>query len=203
MTAQDSATRESILKAAADLFGERGYKGTTTRAIAERAGVNEITIFRRFGSKKGILPALGEMWAKTMAGFAVGTIPDATDTRGTLEMLASMEVRQAREFGAPAMRLAFDARSEPDVLEIMGDGPNNNLEGLADYLAERQGAGDLRPDLDPHVMAEAFFALTSTFVMARQVLGERSATYGLEIDEVVRQLLEIYMAGVGLKKERS
>jgi AcrR family transcriptional regulator len=199
MSTADTATRQTILEATAALFGEHGYKGTTTRAIAERAGVNEVTIFRKFGSKQGLLKALGEMWATKMAGFAVGTIPEASDTRGTLEALARMEVRQALEMGAPAMRLAFDAHSVPEVAATLGDGPSNNLDGLAAYLAARQGAGDLRQDLDPHVMAEAFFALTSTFVMSRNVLGDRVGDYGLGLDEVVAQLLDIYLVGVGLK----
>lgn len=192
-------TGDAILRAAAELIGERGYRGTTTRAIADRAGVNEVTLFRRYGSKKGLLQALGEQWAKKMAGFAVGTIPDPADTRGTLEALARMEVRQAAEMGAAALRLAFDAGSEPDVMALMGSGPASNLEGLADYLASRQGAGDLRADLDPHVMAEAFFALTSTYVMSRQVLGERYGSYGIGMDETLRQLVEIYLAGIGCK----
>ncbi len=202
MSAVERETRQSILDAAAELMGDRGYRATTTRAIAERAGVNEVTIFRQFGTKKGLLQALGEHWAQTMAGFAIAEMPGSADTLGTLESLAAMEVRQARQFGAPAMRLAFDARSEPDVMEVMGAGPASNLEGLTDYLAARQEAGDLRPDLDPRIMAEAFFVLTSTFVMSRLLLGERLAGAGPQLDEAARQMLEIYLAGVGAKRER-
>ncbi len=45
-------TRERILQAAAELFAEKGYARATTRSIAEAAKVNEVTIFRHFGSKK-------------------------------------------------------------------------------------------------------------------------------------------------------
>jgi len=203
MTPAETEAGDAILKAAADLIGERGYKGTTTRAIAERAGVNEVTIFRRFGNKQGILRALGESWAATMAGFAVGDATDPADTHATLLALAAMEVRQAKELGAPALRLAFDARSVPEVAEIMGGGPDSNLAGLVTYLTERQAAGDLRDDLSPHAMAEAFFALTSTFVMSRQVLGTDARTDGPELDETTRQLVEIYWDGVRARKDRS
>jgi len=114
-----------------------------------------------------------------------------------------MEVRHARQAGAAAMRLAFDATSEPEVMEVMGAGPDSNLEGLADYLAARQEAGDLRADLDPRVMAEAFFALTSTFIMSRLLLGERVTDSGLDTQEVARQMLEIYLTGVGLNRTRA
>jgi len=44
--------RSKILKAAAALFAARGFHGTTTRALAKRAGVNEATIFKKFRSKR-------------------------------------------------------------------------------------------------------------------------------------------------------
>src|SRR5438552_2616505 len=47
--------RARILKAASDLYGETGFRGTTTRQIAQRAGVNEVTLFRQFGTKTALL----------------------------------------------------------------------------------------------------------------------------------------------------
>jgi len=46
--------RQLLLDAARDLFAERGFKGTSTRDIAERAGVSEVMIFRHFGSKANL-----------------------------------------------------------------------------------------------------------------------------------------------------
>ena len=202
MTTAERETANEILAAAAELFGQRGYKGTTTRAIAERAGVNEVTVFRRFKNKQGVLQALGESWAGSMAGFAATSLPEPSDTRATIETLARLEFAQAAEFGGVAMRLAMDAQTTPEVAQVVGDGRADNLAGLAAYLAERQAAGDLRSDLDSRVMAEAFFALTSTLVMSRQVLGNGDAPYDVPMEEVSRQLLELYMTGVGPGGER-
>lgn len=47
-------TREKILHAALTLFGEKGFAGTSTREIAECAGVNHITLFRHFGNKENL-----------------------------------------------------------------------------------------------------------------------------------------------------
>ncbi len=189
-------TTSRILDAAAGLFAERGYNGTTTRSIAERAGVNEVTIFRRFETKRGILAALAESWATNMAGFAVGRLPEPTDTAGTLAALARLEVAQSSQIGAAALRLVLDARTTPEVGEIMGGGPSANFAGLVEYLAERQEAGDLRADLDARVMAEAFFALTSQLVMSRQVVDAAGEIYEIPIEEATRQTLEIFLAGV-------
>jgi AcrR family transcriptional regulator len=200
MTPAERKTASEILQAAAELFAERGYKGTTTRAIAERAGVNEVTLFRRFKNKQGILQALGESWRAGMAGYAVGSLPDPSDTCATLQALARLEVAQATEHGAVTMRLAMDATVSPEIAEWMGEGSGDNFAGLVAYLAERQAAGDLRPDLAPSVMAEAFFALTSTLVLSRQVLGGGATSDELPPGEVNRQLLDLYFAGIGLKE---
>jgi AcrR family transcriptional regulator len=192
--ADERQKRDDILAAAAGLLAERGYKGTTTRAIAERAGVNEVTVFRQFKNKAGVLVALGEQWAKSMAGFAVSAAPDPADIRATLLALARMEVAQAEEFGAVAMRLAFDAASIPEVAAVMGAGPSDNLAGLAAYFADRQAAGAVRGDMDPRILAEGFFLLTSTLVMSRQLLGggEGRPPAG----QAVEQLVELFLTGV-------
>jgi AcrR family transcriptional regulator len=46
--------RQLLLDAARDAFAARGFRGTSTRDIAERAGVTEVMIFRHFGSKANL-----------------------------------------------------------------------------------------------------------------------------------------------------
>ncbi len=48
-------TRDKILQAAQKLFARNGYDGTTTRELAEKAGIAEGTLFRHFTNKKAIL----------------------------------------------------------------------------------------------------------------------------------------------------
>ena len=47
--------RERILEAAARVYAEYGFRGATTRRIATEAGVNEVTLFRTFGSKAALI----------------------------------------------------------------------------------------------------------------------------------------------------
>jgi AcrR family transcriptional regulator len=49
--------RDRLLHAAAQVYCETGFRGTTTRRIAQLAGVNEITLFRHFGNKETLLKA--------------------------------------------------------------------------------------------------------------------------------------------------
>jgi AcrR family transcriptional regulator len=195
VTAAERETGEAILQAATELFTERGYAGTTTRALAERAGVNEVTIFRRFKSKQGVLTALAASVNEASAGQAVESAPDPSDTCATLRTLARQEVRQTDRFGAMALRLTLEARSNPEVAAVVGSGPRQTFAGLAAYLAERQAAGDLRPDLAPQAMAEGFFALTSSFVYARQVLGYADL-HELSVTAAGDQLFRLFWSGV-------
>jgi AcrR family transcriptional regulator len=52
--------RSRIIEAAARIYAAHGYRGATTRRIAEEAGVNEVTLFRQFGSKSALLDAMVE-----------------------------------------------------------------------------------------------------------------------------------------------
>lgn len=53
-------TSKKIMKVALKLFSEQGYYPTTTKQIAEEAGVNELTIFRHFGSKSNLFQVTTE-----------------------------------------------------------------------------------------------------------------------------------------------
>src|ERR671934_42193 len=50
--------RHRILAAAARVYAQYGFRGATTRLIATAAGVNEVTLFRTFGSKAQLLQAM-------------------------------------------------------------------------------------------------------------------------------------------------
>ncbi len=47
--------REKLIAAAMTAYAESGFQGATTRRVAEIAGVNEVTIFRNFGSKAALM----------------------------------------------------------------------------------------------------------------------------------------------------
>lgn len=196
-----SDTADRILDAAAELFASHGYAATTTRAIAEKAGVNEVTLFRRFENKRGVLAALGESFRSRQAGHAVEVLPESETARETLLRLARMEIATTAATGALAIRLAFDARSVPEVAELLGDAVPSNLAGLAAFMAERQATGELRSDIDPKVMAEAFFGLTSSYVMYRITMGVYEMPEDVEHDKGIEQLFDVFWSGAAVSEE--
>ena len=57
---QPDETRTILLDAALEIFSEKGFNGATTRTIAKKAGVNEVTLFRHFGTKDSLFDAVIE-----------------------------------------------------------------------------------------------------------------------------------------------
>lgn len=188
--ADDSRTR--LVDAARELFAERGYAATTTRAIADRAGVNEVTLFRRFGSKAALLHALVDDISATVAGLTRETPAPASWTAGAvrtwLRTLVELEIASAERTGTLALRLAIEAAWDPEVAEAVGHGTSTNLRGLTERLAECQAHSVLRADVDADLLAESFFALTSNLVMSRSLLGTRPSVTA----DLADQLTELF-----------
>lgn len=78
-------TRKRVLESAAELFARKTYDKTSTADIAQQAGVAEGSIFYHFGSKRGLLVALGRNYAERMVAAMRGdTIDLATLEPGTM-----------------------------------------------------------------------------------------------------------------------
>src|SRR4051794_29861602 len=56
MSAEDR--RQQIVAIAGELFSQKGFRGTTTKEVAERAGVSEAIIFRHFATKDELYTAI-------------------------------------------------------------------------------------------------------------------------------------------------
>jgi TetR/AcrR family transcriptional regulator, cholesterol catabolism regulator len=66
MNARRQAARDQILRAAADLFRERGYRATTLDGIAARLGMSKASLYTYFHAKEEMLAAISR---ETIAGF--------------------------------------------------------------------------------------------------------------------------------------
>ena len=194
MTPSDTETR--ILEAAAELIAERGYTGTTTSAIAEAAGVNEVTLFRRFDNKAGILQALAVVAAASRGEFPPpdAVVPD--DLRSTLRNLAVIEIQDAIASGGLVLRLTLEARSASEVQDAMSEIATSNLERMASFLRARQADGQLRPGIDARLLAEAFFGLTSTLETQRSTLAKPDLPEGADIETLAEEIVDVLWTGV-------
>ncbi|HEY7620266.1 MAG TPA: TetR family transcriptional regulator [Solirubrobacteraceae bacterium] len=132
------ASRQALLRAASELFDERGYDATTVREIGERAGVDAALIARYFGGKEGLyLAALEQDGRPPLPGDpreAIAAILSRSDEQGigpvplamvnpnlTDDMRAQLrEITSARVLGPLTAELARrgvpDARLRAEVL---------------------------------------------------------------------------------------
>ncbi len=116
MAAQRISARQRLVDAAFQLFSSQGVGTTTTRQVSDLAGVNEVTLFRQFGSKHGLLAAvMTEAQALTGPGqgfdrVALGQAPSdqalknflnqCLDTLGQRSELVRSVIGEAGQFSA-------------------------------------------------------------------------------------------------------
>jgi AcrR family transcriptional regulator len=75
MTQSNTQSRQNLLEAAMRVFAESGFRGATTRKIAEAAGVNEVTLFRQFKSKAALINEVAELYARRRSEEALPAGP--------------------------------------------------------------------------------------------------------------------------------
>lgn len=89
--------RDRILAAAARVYAETGFRGATTRRIADEAGVNEITIFRQFGSKAALIDEALRSRTGGLALTAYPPLPEVPiDPEAELTAWCSAHLEQLR-----------------------------------------------------------------------------------------------------------
>jgi len=166
------SSRKKIVEAALELFSQKGTTATTTREIAENAGVNEVTLFRQFGSKQGLLLAVVE----------------------EASILESMQASLAKIAGEPAPveaygRLALSLLSAvPELVRSLigesGQLPAENLQavGRAIEQANEQTVSYLRQSelaLPAGMSAKTAASLLNTLILGRAVTDFASEGHGL------------------------
>jgi AcrR family transcriptional regulator len=111
--AEKSVTEVRLVEAAVQLFSQQGFKGTSTRDIANLAGVNEATLFRYFARKTDLFWAAAEsrlnrlkLGRDLQAGLAKDLDPDVI-----VPMLAAFVVENMSQH-PELMRLLYVARFE-------------------------------------------------------------------------------------------
>lgn len=165
--------REELLAAAAELFTTLGYAATTTRAVAERAGMRQASMYHYFGGKEDLLAALLE-----------GTVQPSLDLARALA---------ARDEALPEARLWALCRAD---VALLCRGPHNlgalyllpevAADRFADFRALRDelksgyarllaatGPGGELPPGDLEIRADLVFGLIEGVILIRREAPQR------------------------------
>lgn len=186
-------TEDKIMDAAMELVVEKGYSDMTTLDIAKRAGVNEATLFRRFGSKKEIvLAALAqERW--------VPTLPDGFSDGLGWELQADIEyfLRQYCSQVTPQfVRLSIGLRSPQIFAETKSHimkVPSSYMGVLVPYFTAMQKKGKCREG-DPQSFALTLFSSALGFVFLQASFGKELSA--LEQDTFIRTTAQTLSQGL-------
>lgn len=122
------------------VFTESGFRGATTRRIAEAAGVNEVTLFRHFKSKSALINEAAELYARQRRDHDLPAEPAAP-----LEELAtwcSSQLRLLRERRDLIRKCMAEVEEHPQMADCMRKGPDvvhDQLRVYATRLARRHG----------------------------------------------------------------
>jgi AcrR family transcriptional regulator len=128
--ADGQRTRQAILDAALDLFGERGFFGTTLRDVAGAVGVRESALYNYFSGKDALFQALiAADQDEKRERFSAALEEPADDARTVLERLAR---RSLEDFARPRQRQLFRI--------LMSDGLRLARAGRLNF-ADRIGSG--------------------------------------------------------------
>lgn len=148
-----------ILDAALDMLVQHGYAGATTRHIAAAAGINEVTLFRRFGSKKKLLKAVIEQEAEN---FVAAGIEYTGDVEADLLRVVQFYSGLVQQRGRVIAMLIAEIPRQPELLEIMQT-PLAILTKISAMIARYQQDGVLVQEPP----AQAFVALVGPFFLGR------------------------------------
>jgi AcrR family transcriptional regulator len=160
-------TRARIIAAAKEIYEQNGTRGTTTRLVAERAGVNEATLFRHFGSKQALLLAMRE-GACPLAVFECVLASLSGDLREDLRTIARLLVeRMHAQRAMMCISLAEDARDDVSGSGPEWRGPIELLQRFDAYFASLIEQG--RVHGDSARLAAFFMGMCFSYVLARKI----------------------------------
>jgi AcrR family transcriptional regulator len=145
-------TRERLLRAAADVFAERGYDGTRVADIAAAAGVSNGALYAHFASKADLLVDALRTHGRRLLADLFATDPD----RSVMELLLVIgrwlpRRRDAR--GYLIVEALVAARRDRDVARPMRDYVGERADWLAGLMRAAQAAGEIDPALSPNALA--------------------------------------------------
>ena len=124
-------TRQHLLDAAARVYAEVGFRGATTRRIAEEAGVNEVTLFRLFGSKTALIDEA--VRSRTTAGPAVDLPEVPTDPLAELTAWASNDHAFMLECRGMIRTTMAEVNERPECAFEYADHPVESFKRLREY----------------------------------------------------------------------
>jgi len=189
-----SETKEKLINAALKLISQKGYLGTTTREIARTAGVTELTLFRRFGSKQRLfeellarhmfLPALREL----LPGLESLSYEEALRTVATRFLLSLKERKPMVKIMHSEINLY-----PGEIRKVYHQFIDGTTGVLAGYFALLQKKRLLR-GFPPELAARSFLGMLFSYFRTEEIIKGTAITKKM-MERDVDQFVDIFIHG--------
>lgn len=161
----------SIIAAAASLFAQKGFNGTTTREIAKTAGISEALLFRYFPTKRALYAAI--LAEKVQLSQLMLTVEEAAKKRDDARVFALIASFRIHRGADPTLlRLLLFSALEGHELSDMFFRNRHRVfyEYLAGYIARRTREGAFRR-VDPLLAAQSFIGMIAYHRLLHEIFG--------------------------------
>lgn len=186
--------RNDILKAAMELFAEKGFRGTTTRDLATHADVNEAIIFRYFINKTELYRAILEEKVNQNRDEhykEVERLAESSDPRVFLEFLGN-KFLERHELDSTFMRLLLFSALERHELADMFLASMAVRDPMVSYMERQMSEGTFRR-LDPQLASRAFLGMFVCHIQMQEIFGQNKQ---FDRAEVVKTFVSIFLVGM-------
>ena len=173
----------AVLDATLEILSEGGFASLAVDEVAERAGVHKTTIYRRWGSREGLVGAA----LATQSGAQI-PIPDTGGVRSDVAAVArSVAASLSSPLGRALAQTMVGHADDPEIGRITEDFWSTRFD-RTDVIVERAIArGELPEGTDPRLLMEMVVAA----VWFRSI-----ATRAPVDDQLVTTVVDIVLAGV-------
>lgn len=195
----ETDTRTRILQAAQRLFAKKGYNGTTTKDLAQAAGVAEGTLFRHFANKKAILVELATQgWVDILTDLLT-----ELSEMGSYKAVAQVMRRRMLNMhkNADLMRVCFlEAQFHPELRDRIQEEVIAKMTNVAEAFFETAMARGIYRPMNPRLVAHVFLGMFAVAGFSQNTLLEEDSS-PRAMQEMAEGLADIFLNGVLAKPE--
>jgi AcrR family transcriptional regulator len=187
-------TRDEILNAAAGVFAQHGFRGSTTRRIADAAGVNEITIFRQFGSKEALIR---EAMQHLQQSANLAPLPQTpVDPERELTEWSASFIQHLRLRSSIIRKTMSEIEERPEMSECASYVPRQASTDLCEYLTSLKRQGAIRADFEPKTAAAMLMGAIFADAMGRDMMPD---VYPQPASEAAHMYSELLLRALGVE----
>jgi AcrR family transcriptional regulator len=186
-------SRERILEAAGRVYAKHGFRGATTRLIASEAGVNEVTLFRTFGSKSALLEAV--LMQQHDSHTDTKLPATAVDPQKELTDWVQLSLERVRAIRPLLIHSMGEIDERPEAAEFACRGRRMVHDTITAYVRSLQAQGMADLDADVDAAAVMLVGTVMSDAMARSIVPDVYPP----VDEAAERYATCFLRMLGLK----